>query len=282
MKPRIWLRAAALLGAVVAVIVGLTLYFSSESVPPCRASGAPAWRPPSDGKPHRYMLVVPEGAACFFALDDEQKLVGTVDLPAAARSPSTAAPLAGDVAVRTGSGPYTLDLGTGRFVKGGLAPFDYDTLTLRDEGRRVMYVTQRDLHGFRVIGLATGNELYVVRFSGRLRPNPPSHGLALAPDRPQLWVLDAPNRTLHLFDVGGLPGRAPRRVADVRLERTMSKPGSLLMSADGRYLYVGESGDVIDTRTRRSVIQLAALKEGRALLEVDWVDGHPVFPGFPR
>ena len=286
MRRRIWLRAAALAVAVVAVIVGLTLYFSSESVPACLASGAPRWHAPTDNQPHRFMLVVPEGAACFFALDDAHQLVGTLDLPAA-RSPSVAAPLEDHVAVRTSSGPYTLDLRSGLFVQGGVAPFDDDTVTLLDQAHRVMYATQRGLLGFRVIDLTSGNDLYVMHFKGfrwnrRFGPNPPSHGLALAPDRPQLWVLDAPNRTLHLFDVGGLPQRPPRRLADVRLGHTMSKPGSLLMSADGRFLYVGGSGDVVDTRLRESVLQLAAVRDARALLEVDWVDGRPVFPGYPR
>ena len=286
MRRRIWLRAAALAGVLVAVIVGLTLYFSSEGVPACLAAGAQRWQAPRDNQPHRFMLVVPDGAACFFSLDDRHQLVGTVELPDA-RSPSIAAPLTDDVAVRTSSGPYTLDLRSGRFVKGGLAPFDYDTLTLIDQAHQVMYATQRGLLGFRVIDLSTGNTLYVVHFKGygwnrRSGPNPPSHGLALAPDRPQLWVLDAPNRTLHLFDVSALPRRPPRRLDDVRLGHRMSKAGSLLMSADGRFLYVGESGDVIDTRMRESVVQLAALREARALLEVDWVDGRAVFPGYPR
>lgn len=286
MTARAWLRAAALGGVLVAVIVGLTLYFSSEGVAPCRASGAPEWRPPRDGRAHRYMLVVPDGAACFFALDDAQRLVGSLRLPAA-RAPSTAAPLAEDVAVRTAAGPYTLDLRTRRFSRGGVAPFDHDTLTLVDAERRVMYVTQRGLLGLRVIDLARGTTLYVVRFKGftwspRFGPDPPSHGLALAPDRPELWVLDAPNRTLHVFDVSALPRRPPRHVEDVRLERTMSQPGSLRQGADGRFLYVGGAGDVVDTRTRTSVAQLDALEHARALLEVDWVDGRPIFPGFPR
>lgn len=286
MKRRIWVRTAALVGAVVAVIVGLTLYFSSESVPPCLVSGAPTWHPPTDGEPHRYMLVVPDGSACFFALDDEQKLVGTLRLPYA-RSPSAAAPLGEDVAVRTTSGPYTLDLRTGRFTKGGVAPFDNGTLTVIDTEHGVMYVTQRGLLGFRVIDLASGGNLFVVHLKGfswnpHFGPNPPSHGLALAPDRPELWVLDAPNHALHVFDVSALPHSPPRHVADVRLERTMTKPGTLTQSADGRFLYVGDAGDVVDTRTRKAVIELPALREAQALLEVDWVDGRPVFPGFPR
>lgn len=286
MRKRIWIRAAALVGAAVAVIAGLTLYFSSEGVPPCLASGAPKWRPPTDGQVHRFMLVVPDGAACFFALDNEQELVGTVRLKDA-RAPSVAAPLGDEVAVRTASGPYTLNLRNGHFTKGGLAPFDSGTLTVVDQEHGVMYVTQRNRLGFRVLDLATGATRYVVHFKGftwnrRFGPNPPSHGLALAPDRPELWVLDSPNRTLHVFDVSAVPQSPPRPVEDVRLERTMTRPGALLQSADGRYLYVGDAGDVIDTQTRTSLLQLAALANARALLEIDWVNGRPLFPGYPR
>jgi len=286
MTRRVWLRAAALVCVVLGAIFGLTVYFSSESEPPCLASGAPGWRPPADAELHRYMVAFPDRAACFFALDGEQALVGAVRLDAAS-DPTVAAPLLDDVALRTAAGPYVVDLRHGTIVKGGVAPFDRDTLTLLDPQHRVLYVTQRDLLGFRVIDVATGRTLYVVHFKGftwnrRFGPNPPSHGLALAPDRPELWVLDAPNRTLHVFDVSALPARAPRRVEDVRLERTLSTPGSLLQSADGKFLYVGGSGDVVDARTRESVAQLAAVQKSRALLEVDWVDGKPFFPGYPR
>jgi hypothetical protein len=283
---RVWVRAVALVAVLLGVIAGLTIYFSSESVPPCVVSGASKWRPPSDGGTHRFMVVVPDRAACFFALDNGQKLVGSLRLPEA-RNISSAAPLGREVALRTASGPYTLDLRSGRLVKGGLAPFWSDTLTELDPEHQVMYVTQRGLLGFRVIDLRTGATRYVVHFKGftwnpRFGPNPPSHGLSLAPDRPELWVLDAPNRTLHVFDVSVLPGRPPRRVEDVRLERTLTQPGALLRSAGGRYLYVAGSGDVVDTQTRMSVAQLDALAQARALLEVDWVGGRPVFPGFPR
>jgi hypothetical protein len=282
----VWVRAAAIVVVVLGVIAGLTVYFSSESVPPCLVSGAPTWQPPTDGSVHRYMVVFPDRGACFFALDQGQRLVGALRLPAA-HDPSFAAPLLDDVAVRTASGPYTLDLRSGRFARGGVVPFASDTLNEIDPEHQVMYVTQRGLLGFRVIDLPTGRTLYVVHFKGftwnrRFGPDPPSHGLALAPDRPELWVLDAPNRTLHVFDVSALPGRPPRRVEDVRLERTMSGPGTLVQSADGRFLYVAAAGEVVDTRSRKSVAQLDALEHAGAVLEVDWVDGGPVFPGFPR
>lgn len=286
MTGRIWLRVAALVLVAAGVIVGLTVYFSSENVPACFVSGVADWRAPKDGETHRYAVVFPDRAACFFAIDDENKLVGALRL-AGARSISSAAPLVGDVALRTLDGPFTLDPVTGRLRKGGLVPFASDILNVTDLEHQVMYVTQRGLLGFRVIDLRTGSTRYVVHFKGftwnrRFGPNPPSHGLALAPDRPELWVLDTPNRTLHVFDVSQLPAAPPRRVADVRLSRTFTQIGSLTQSADGRFLYVGDSGDVVDTRTRKPVANLEALQHSRVVLEVDWVDGRPVFPGFPR
>lgn len=286
MTRRIWLRVAALVLVAAGIIVGLTVYFSSEKVPPCFVSGVADWRPPTDGEMHRYAVVFPDRAACFFAIDDGNKLVGALRLPEA-RSISFAAPLQRDVALRTSSGPFTLDLRTGGLRKGGLVPFASDTLTETDTEHQVMYVTQRGLLGFRVLDLNTGTTRYVMHFKGftwnrRFGPNPPSHGLALAPDRPELWVLDTPNRTLHVFDVSGLPGSTPRPVEDVLLATTFSKTGSLTQSADGRFLYVGDSGDVVDTRTRTEVTNLEALQHASVVLEVDWVDGRPVYPGFPR
>ena len=290
---RVWLRAAALALVVIGVVVGLTVYFSSESTPPCLVPGAATWRPPSDGGTHRYEVVFPERAACFFAIDEQQRLVGALRL-GPAKGISTAAPLQNDVALRTQRGVYTLDLRTGRLRFGGLAPFPSDTLTATDDSHRVLYVTQRGLLGFRVLDSHSGRQLYVVHYRGftwnrRFGPDPPSHGLSLAPDRPELWVLDSPNSVVHLFDVSGLPNDPPRQIADIRLSKPISgdenpcsracgRIGSLLHSADGRFVYVGDSGDVIDTRTRETVANLEALHNSRVQLEVDWVNGKAVFP----
>ena len=77
-------------------------------------------------------------------------------------------------------------------------------------------MTRRGLLGVRTIDLKTKRALYLTRFKGftwnpRFGPDPPSHGLSLAPDRPELWVLDAPNSVVHIFDVSALPtGRLAR------------------------------------------------------------------------
>jgi DNA-binding beta-propeller fold protein YncE len=258
-RGRIWLRAVLLALALAAVIGGLTAYFSSASVPPCLVSGTPTWHPPTDASPHRYAVVFPDHAACFFAIDGKQTLVGQLRLN------------------------DSKDVTTGKLTQDGLAPFDHGTLTAVDAERQRMYVTQPGLLGFRVIDMHTGQTIQVVHFKGftwnpRFGPNPPSHGIVLRPDRPELWVLDAANHALHVFDVSA----APRPIADVRLERTLTTPGSLTQSADGRYLYVGGTGDVIDTQSRTPIANLDALQQATAVLEVDWVGGRPIFPGFPR
>jgi hypothetical protein len=277
---RIWLRAAALALALVGVVVALTIYFSTESVPPCGVSGTAKWRALQDEETHRYTVVFPDRAACFF--DEQHRLVAQLGLDDA-RHITSAEPNGSDIALRTSTGPYTLDLRTGSVARGGLAPFPSDFVTATDKQAQRLYVTQRGLLGVRVIDMRSGRTSEVVRFKGftwnpRFGPDPPSHGLSLARDRPELWVLDAPNRALHVFDVS----EAPRHVTDVRLEQTMSQPGSLTLGADGRFLYVGDSGAVVDTRSREQVAQLPALAQASAVLEVDWVDGKPVYPGFPR
>jgi len=283
---RVWLRAGALALLVAGVIAGLTVYFSTEPVPPCTVSGIPTWQPPTDGQAHRFIVAFPDRAACFFSPDENHRLVAQLRLPAA-HDISTAAPNAGNIALRTAAGPYTLDLHDGKLSRGGLAPFDTGTLTQTDDPQRVMYVTQRGLLGFRVIDMRSGKTVQVVHFKGftwnpRFGPNPPSHGLSLAPDRPELWVLDTPNNALHVFDVSAVPRSSPRRLDDVRLQSTFTGPGSLTRSADGRFLYVGGTGDVIDTQSQKSIAELAALQKSTAVLEVEWIGGRAVFPGYPR
>ena len=260
---RVWLRAAALALAVVGAVAGLTVYFSTENIPRCLVSGVKTWRPPTDGRTHRYEVVILDRSACFFDMDQQQRLVGALSLSQA------------------------------QWLSAAV-PAESDTLRVTDSEHGVVFVTRRGLLGVRVLDLRTKRPLYVTRFKGftwnpRFGPDPPSHGLSLAPDRPELWVLDAPNSVVHVFDVSELPGRPPQRLEDIRLSKPISgdenpcqracgRIGSLLHSADGRFVDVGDAGDVIDTRTREIVANLEALHNSRVQLEVDWAGGKAVFP----
>ena len=295
MRRRIWPRAALLAFGAVAVIAGLTVYYSSDKLPPCLVNGSPAWSLPRDGT-HSFEVVFPDRAACIFENGGTHKLVGAIRLPEA-EGISAASPNLQNVALRTKAGVMTLDLRTGQLHPGGLAPYPSPILTVLDEEHDVMYVTRPGFLGFRVIDLRTANSLYDVSFKGfgwdpDAGPNPPSHGLSLAPDKPELWVLDAPNSRVHVYDVSGLPSRPPRQIAVIPLSKPISgdvrpcsgectRLGSLQHSADGKYVYVGDSGDVIDTTKLEPVANLEALHNSRVHLEAVFTDGDVSFPA-PR
>jgi len=295
MTRRVALRVALLVVAAAGLLVGLTAYFSSEKIPPCLVAGAPKWRPPTVRDRHRFLLVVPDRALCFYAIDDGHKLVGAVKLRGI-RGISAVEPRAYGVAVRYGEGRGALvDLSTGRTTPAPPPPLPAEEVTVADPFENVEYTTRRGEFGFRVFARRDRRLLAFVRFEGfawnpKFGPDPPDHGLSLAPDRPELWVLDAPNSVAHVYDVSGVPRQRPRHLDDVRFSKPISgdenpcahphcgRLGSLLHSSDGRYVYVGDSGDVIDAAKREQLVNLEALHESRLMLEVDWVAGKPVFP----
>jgi hypothetical protein len=290
---RVALRALGLVLVGCAAVAGLTIYFSTQKVPPCLLSGVPRWQAPTDRAVHHFEIVAPDRALCLFDIDDEHHLVGYLTLPKI-RGISAVEPRAGSLALRYADGKGALvDLQDGT-IEYGVAPppAPMNSVTVADLRGGVEYVTRRGELGFRVYRLDTHALVHVVTFSGyrwnpRFGPNPPDHGLALAPDRPELWVLDAPNNAIHIFDVSGT---TPEPIADVRLTRPLTgdespcararcqRIGSLQFSADGRFVYVGDSGDVFDVRSREEIANLEPLRESRVTIEVDWINGLPEFP----
>ena len=188
---------------------------------------------------------------------------------------------------------YVVASATGRVLRrigplwGGVRPFTVDG------PKHLAFTTATARLGFQVSSISTGRVLYSVSFAGfhydpaGFAPSAPSHGISLSPNGRQLWVLDAPNGYVHVFDVSGLPRRRPRALADVRLAAPLSgdetpcaydcaRDGWLQHSVDGRFLYVGDVGEVIDTRRRRAVAFLPSLRQTRKHLEIDWRAGRPV------
>jgi DNA-binding beta-propeller fold protein YncE len=173
-------------------------------------------------------------------------------------------------------------------LRHGVRPFTVN-------GRETLaYTTATGVLGFQVSSIRTGRVLYSVTFPRRFKydprtfkPTAPSHGISLSPDEKRLWVMDGANSYLHVYDVSRVPRRAPRHLRDVRLAHPLTgeespcdydcaRDGWVQHSRDGRYVYVGDSGDVISTRTYRPVAYLDALHNTRDHLEIDWRDGVPV------
>jgi DNA-binding beta-propeller fold protein YncE len=181
--------------------------------------------------------------------------------------------------------PY-LEIGstsTGRIVRKlgplygpGVRPFTINAT------QTLAFTTSWNFLGFQVSSINTGKVLYSVsppgfRFNASAFGSIPDHGISLSPDGRQLYLIDTPNGYVHVFDVSGLPRAAPRDIADIKLAHPTSGGDSWLQhTRDGRYVYVGLSGDVIDTASRRIVSYLAPLRSSTEFIEVDWRHGRPV------
>jgi DNA-binding beta-propeller fold protein YncE len=161
----------------------------------------------------------------------------------------------------------------------------------------IAYITVTGLRGFQVGDITTGQVLATVGFTGPNvstlnGPTAPSHGISLSPDERELYVIDWPDY-VHVFDVSGVPTRAALQVADIALTPNMNHTespcvydcgagGWLQHSRDGRFVYVGDQGDVIDTATRRAVTNLSPLYQTKKMIEIDWDQGVPVFAANAR
>jgi hypothetical protein len=163
-----------------------------------------------------------------------------------------------------------------------VGPFSNRIRPFTINGRQTLcFVNVNELLGFEVGDLTTGKKLARVEVEG-YRPGPvkrhgcPSHGIGLTPDEKELWVVDAYNRRVHIFDATVMP---PRQVESLKLR---DEPGWVTFSIDGRLAYPS-TGDVIDVKTRKIV---AGLKDevghevqSEKLLEVDFQGGQPIRAG---
>jgi len=182
------------------------------------------------------------------------------------------------VQVDTSTNQITKKMGP---LKSGVRPFTIN-------GKETLaFTTATGFLGFEVSDITSGKVLYTVPVKGFTSSAAvPSHGISLSPDEKEIYLIDDGNSYAHVFDISGLPGTAPQQVADIPL-RSMSgneancstdcqKEGWMLHSLDGRYVFAGDSGDVIDTSTRKSIANLPALYDSRKYIEVDFSNGAPV------
>jgi DNA-binding beta-propeller fold protein YncE len=143
------------------------------------------------------------------------------------------------------------------------------------------YVNVNGLLGFEIGDLRTGRMLQRVEVTGfeqgpTKRHGCPSHGIALTLDEKELWLADAHNSRVHIFD---LTGSEPKQIASIALR---DQPGWITFSIDGTLVYPS-TGDVIDARTRAIVATLTdengTAVQSEKLLEIDFEDGKPVRAG---
>jgi DNA-binding beta-propeller fold protein YncE len=143
------------------------------------------------------------------------------------------------------------------------------------------YVNVNDLLGFEIGDLTTGRKLARVQVEGFARKPTkrhgcPSHGIGLTPDEREIWVCDAANRRMHVFDLTADP---PPQTASIALRE---EPGWVTFSLDGRFAYPS-TGDVVDTKTRQVLTGLQDEKgrqvHSEKLLEIDFRGTRPIRSG---
>lgn len=163
-----------------------------------------------------------------------------------------------------------------------VGPFTKPVRPFTVNGRQTLaYVNVNELLGFEIGDIKTGKMLQRVEVTGfevgpTKRHGCPSHGIALSFDEKEVWLCDAHNSRLHIFDNTVMP---PRQVASIAMR---DQPGWITFGLDGRLVYPS-TGEVIDRATRRIVTTLTdetgAAVHSEKLLEIDFAAGTPVRAG---
>lgn len=116
------------------------------------------------------------------------------------------------------------------------------------------YVNVNGLLGFEIGDIKTGNKLHHIEVSGFekgpvKRHGCPSHGIGLTPDEKEVWLCDAFNQRMHIFDNTVMP---PKQVASVELR---DQPGWITFSLDGKHAYPS-TGEIFDIKSRKMITTL--------------------------
>ena len=167
-------------------------------------------------------------------------------------------------------------------VSRSIGPFSAEIRPFTVNGSQTLcFVNINRLLGFEIGDLNTGKMLHRVEVAGFSqgpvkRHGCPSHGIGLTPDETEVWVCDATNQRLHIFDVTHLP---PTKLADIKVR---DEPGWVTFSIDGKLAWPS-TGEVIDVKTRQTVTtltdELGRAVQSEKLLEVDFAGREPVAAG---
>ncbi len=163
-----------------------------------------------------------------------------------------------------------------------VGPFSAPIRPFTINGRQTLaFVNVNNLLGFEIGDLTTGKMLHRVEVQGFQLGTPkrhgcPSHGVGLTPDEKEVWVCDAVNQRMHIFDATVMP---PKQLTSVSLR---DQPGWITFSLDGKLAYPS-TGEVVDVASRRIVAALTdetgAAVHSEKVVEIQFAHGVPVRTG---
>jgi DNA-binding beta-propeller fold protein YncE len=247
----------------------------------------------SDGK----LLYMPDGAASsngnWYTLDTSNgKVIGKIETPGT--GPHDGVMSSDGKLLQLGDRNYAhlliyntqtrkLQAQAGALI-GGVRP---NTINGSDS---ISFTTASGFDGFQVESITSPGMpvLYTESFGTCTGPlTTCSHGISLSPDNKQVYVIDTVHKAVQVWDVHDVAeGIAPTHVATVPvdgLEGTeegcagdCQREGWLQHTLDGRYVFVGDAGDVIETATQKVVAKIENLLNTREFVEIDWQNGVPI------
>ena len=144
-----------------------------------------------------------------------------------------------------------------------------------------VYVNINDFIGFEIGDLTTRQKIKSYEVKGYnkgpvKRHGCPSHGIALSPDEKEIWVADAYNQMLHVFELNGDEAIQKQSIA------VRDQPGWITFSADGKYVYPS-TGEVIDAKTKKTLMVLhdehGIPVQSEKMVEIDMNKGVAVSAG---
>jgi hypothetical protein len=150
-----------------------------------------------------------------------------------------------------------------------------------NKDQSLCFVNVNGLLGFEIGDLKTGKMIHRIEVEG-FKQGPvkrhgcPSHGIGLTPDEKEIWVTDAANKRLHVFDATVMP---PKQVASIELR---DEPGWVTFSIDGSFAYPS-TGEVVDVESRKVVGQLRDEKgaevQSEKMLQIIFAGNQPMQAG---
>jgi DNA-binding beta-propeller fold protein YncE len=116
------------------------------------------------------------------------------------------------------------------------------------------FVNTDSLLGFEIGDLHTGKKIAHVDVKGFSmgsvkRHGCPSHGIALTPNEQELWLADAFNESLHIFDI------SKKEINQIKTIKVSDQPGWITFSIDGKYA-MPSTGDIIDANSKEIITNL--------------------------
>ena len=163
-----------------------------------------------------------------------------------------------------------------------VGPFSASIRPFTVNGKQTLcFVCLNELLGFEVGNITTGEKLHRVEVAGFQkgpvkRHGCPSHGIGLTPDEKEIWVCDAFNQQMHVFDATVMP---PKQIASLKVR---DEPGWITFSLDGKFAYPS-TGEVFDVATRKVITTLTdengTAVQSEKMLEIDWRGNEPIRTG---